>query len=119
MPDELPRFCNKANCPNFKIPGRNYCAEHEAEAQKAQRERRGPTAGRGYGAQHRRLRLLVLHRDPVCKICGRALSTVLDHIIPFHGEGGSQWSMENLQGACVSCHNSKSGREGMRRMRER
>lgn len=118
MPDALPRLCNKPNCPRLKRPGRSYCKEHEREWAAEDRKRRGSAAKQGYGRQHQRLRLLVLHRDPICKMCGVRPSTVLDHIVPVK-EHGPRWDVTNLQGVCVNCHNQKSGREGMRRMRER
>jgi 5-methylcytosine-specific restriction endonuclease McrA len=87
-----------------------------AERWKSERRRRGSTFERGYGGDHRRRRLLTLHRDTVCRICNAALSTVCDHIIP-PAEGGSPTAMSNLQGVCKSCHDKKSGREGRRRVR--
>jgi 5-methylcytosine-specific restriction enzyme A len=119
MPFDLPRFCNKTGCRNFKLVGRPYCKEHAAQQQKEERARRGPTKARGYGDQHRKVRLQVLSRDPVCRICGNAPSVVADHIVRFREDGGQQWDTSNLQCICISCHNQKSGREGMRAMRER
>jgi 5-methylcytosine-specific restriction enzyme A len=38
-------------------------------------------------------------------------STVADHITPVR-LGGDFWDINNLQGLCASCHNSKSAKEG-------
>jgi 5-methylcytosine-specific restriction protein A len=62
-------------------------------------------------AQWRRLRVIVLNRDPICKMCDDRASSVADHIIPVR-LGGSMWDLSNLQGVCDTCHNSKSGKEG-------
>jgi 5-methylcytosine-specific restriction protein A len=59
-------------------------------------------------ARWRRLRLLVLDRDPLCVLCLRSgietPSTVADHIQPHNGNYDLMWSMDNLQGLCESCH---------------
>lgn len=48
---------------------------------------RGSAASRGYGRRHEKWRLLILHRDPLCKIAkickGEAPSTIADHVIPL------------------------------------
>jgi len=55
----------------------------------------------------RRLRAVVLQRDPVCATrgCGRPSSHV-DHIVP-RSRGGAD-TPGNLRGVCVSCHNRRS-----------
>ena len=76
-------------------------------------DRRGSAAKRGYGRTWQRLRVMILHRDPTCKIAklceGRAPSTEVDHIIP-RSRGGDD-SPENLQGACQPCHSHKTATE--------
>jgi 5-methylcytosine-specific restriction endonuclease McrA len=49
---------------------------------------------------------MVLHRDPICRACGRAASMDVDHIVPVARGGLS--SMENLQGLCHACHALKT-----------
>lgn len=62
---------------------------------------------RGYNRNWRRLRMLVLHRDPICKMANcHSPSTDADHIIP-KAEGGDN-SMSNLQGLCHRCHSRKT-----------
>jgi len=64
--------------------------------------------------QWRKLRLVILQRDPVCKECERLgrveSSTVCDHIQPIN-KGGAKLNPSNLQGLCERCHNSKSARD--------
>ena len=64
---------------------------------------------RGYGRRWRRLRLVVLARDPVCMICHRDAAWHADHIVP-KSRGGTD-DLENLQGLCESCHNRKTPTE--------
>ena len=58
----------------------------------------------------RKLRLQVLRLQPICNDCKRAPSTVADHITPVR-LGGNFWDIDNLQGLCAPCHNSKSAKE--------
>ncbi len=67
--------------------------------------RRPSTKARGYSGTWRRIRLMVLARDPVCRMCDRAPSLHADHIIA-HVPGESH-DLDNLQGLCASCHAKK------------
>ena len=58
----------------------------------------------------RKLRLQLLRAQPVCVLCRRAPSVVADHIKPVR-LGGEFWDINNLQGLCTPCHNSKSAKE--------
>jgi len=49
---------------------------------------------------------MVLARDPICRGCQRAVSTVDDHIVPITA-GGSATDLDNQQGVCVPCHGFK------------
>jgi len=66
-----------------------------------------PTA-RGYDRRWRKLRLIVLREEPLCRMCqqiGRAtLAMVVDHIKPKR-LGGTD-ARDNLQPLCTLCHNS-------------
>jgi len=66
-------------------------------------------------AEWRRLRAIVLARDPVCRTprCGRPSSHV-DHVTPRR-EGGSDDPL-NLRGLCESCHNRRTA-DGNGRLR--
>jgi 5-methylcytosine-specific restriction enzyme A len=65
----------------------------------------------------RKLRLLVLNEEPLCRTCkseGQVVAgAVVDHITPIN-EGGDPYDRNNLQALCHKCHNSKSAREGNR-----
>jgi 5-methylcytosine-specific restriction enzyme A len=61
-----------------------------------------------------------LSHDPLCRDCakrGRDVpATIVDHIIPHHGDYVLFWDQGNWQGLCATCHSSgkqrfeKSGR---------
>ena len=91
-------------------PPRHHIPKREAE--------RGTAASRGYNARHRRWRKLVLARDPACVMClemGHVTpATVADHVNPIDpaNPAAGDWSLENGQGLCQTCHNRKTAREG-------
>mgnify|MGYP003144591957 CR=1 FL=1 len=62
----------------------------------------------------RKLRLMILNKQPVCKMCedkGKVTSsTVVDHIIPIN-KGGAKLNPDNLQGLCFRCHSIKSSKD--------
>ena len=60
--------------------------------------------------QWRKLRMIILNDEPMCRECKRKAASVIDHIKPIR-LGGDFWSMKNLQPLCTGCHNSKSGKE--------
>ena len=61
-------------------------------------------------SQWRKLRMIILNDEPICRECKRKAASVIDHIKPIR-LGGEFWEMENLQPLCTACHNSKSGKE--------
>ena len=79
---------------------------HQASAT----ELRGSAAARGYGHRWRKMRRLVLHRDPLCIECLKSgtirPSIDVDHV-KAKRDGGDD-SMENLQGLCKACHSRKT-----------
>jgi len=59
----------------------------------------------------RKLRQVVLNREPLCRSCkGKGKNTpatVVDHIHEVR-DGGDLYDERNLQPLCESCHNSKT-----------
>lgn len=81
--------------------------QHKPQGDGKRQSDNRPSAGRrGYGRRWRKLRLMVLRRDPICVRCKCRASTHADHIAP-KSRGGDD-SFENLQGLCETCHNRKT-----------
>lgn len=82
---------------------------HSSTAPKHQLPRES-AAARGYGHRWRKLRLMVLARQPICATpgCG-ADSTDVDHRIS-KARGGDD-SFDNLIAYCHSCHSKKTAAE--------
>jgi hypothetical protein len=58
-----------------------------------------------------KLRVFILQRDPLCRICKRRASEVADHVKPFIAPDGTvSWvlfsDVNNLRGLCAECHNT-------------
>jgi 5-methylcytosine-specific restriction protein A len=102
MPHRPARPCRHPGCHRTAARGR-FCPAHA----RAYEGRRPSAARRGYDARHRRWRRMVLARHPLCR-CG-APAVVADHRVPL--SAGGDWSLENGQGMCLSCHNAKTARE--------
>ena len=104
MPSRAPSQCLEPGCGGLAYKG-SRCAAHKGQADAA----RPNAAARGYcSARWKRLRLLVLHRDPLCVVCKQP-ATEADHVVP-KADGGED-AMDNLQGLCKACHSSKTNRE--------
>jgi 5-methylcytosine-specific restriction protein A len=64
----------------------------------------------------KRLRLMVLGRDPICVACKRNASTVADHKKAFRTgkTENEEWQLfcdlNNLQGLCHPCHSEKTAK---------
>jgi 5-methylcytosine-specific restriction enzyme A len=107
MPQAAPHPCNHPGCPAVVFGA--YCAAHDRARQQAQDKQRGSSHARGYGARWRKLRDLVLHEEPICRVCKRKASTDVDHIVP-KSRGGTD-ARANLQGLCKPCHSTKTAKE--------
>src|SRR4029453_14526656 len=102
--------CTRPGCPNLSDGG--PCSEHVH----ARDQRRGSAASRGYNANWRRLRLMVLAREPLCRECkaeGRITeATDVDHILE-RNKGGTD-ELSNLRPLCHSCHSRRTLRDSVR-----
>jgi 5-methylcytosine-specific restriction enzyme A len=111
MPTRLLGPCQDQPCPYRRVPGSQYCAEHTLNGCSKYDRGRGSSTERGYGHTWRKLRLMVLRRDPLCvdpfKVGCVAASLHADHIIPKRA-GGTDSLEDNLQGLCGGCHTRKT-----------
>ncbi|MFD1777025.1 HNH endonuclease [Paenibacillus rhizophilus] len=109
----LKKFCKKPGCKNL-TDGAAYCADHQAEVQRYDKER-GSAAERGYGHKWRIARARYLRQYPLCVHCEQAgrvtAATVVDHIIAHKGDMELFWDVSNWQSLCASCHGVKTVKE--------
>lgn len=111
MPRRLPAPCSTPGCPTLTTE--RTCPAHGRSTQRQYDQARGSAASRGYDARWRRLRLLVLRAEPLCRECGTegrvTPAADVDHITPLR-RGGTN-DRRNLQPLCHSCHSRKTQAE--------
>lgn len=104
------RVCSVADCPTIypSVEG-SRCKTHRASAERA----RGTSTDRGYSSvAHRSFRSVVLHRDPICVVCGLAESTVADHFPLSRRDlvalGLNPNDPDRGRGLCARCHSKET-----------
>ncbi len=101
--------CAKPCCPALVPVRTRHCPKHQRQSHARDRERRGSSYQRGYGKRWRKLRLIILARDPICVDCGIEPSIHVDHIKPKPIDvDAADFTEEELQGMCETCHNRKT-----------
>jgi 5-methylcytosine-specific restriction protein A len=108
VPQKPKRACSFPGCKG--TTDAKWCEEHERPT--AWSSTRGSAHSRGYGVPWRKLREIILARDPICLACGVRASTDVDHVLA-KAEGGDD-DAANLQGLCGGCHALKTATEAAR-----
>ena len=106
------RTCAEPGCPVLVTKG--HCLRHNRN--RHLREGRSPSEQREtmrrYDRRWKKMRKIILARDPICKSCEAAPSTEVDHIIPRSPDlHAADVTEEELQGLCKPCHSSKTQAE--------
>ena len=110
MPMRPKRPCGYPGCCELVSDG-SRCDKHKKQEQQRYDKERGTAHERGYDANHRRLRKIVLAEEPLCRHClEKGITTAsneMDHI-----DGNSRnLKRSNLQGLCKPCHSRKTIKE--------
>lgn len=115
MPWKPKHRCIFPGCTILIESGLSYCPEHDARIESQRDQSRGTSTQRGYNAQWRRLRQWWLNAHPLCEECKKhgilTSATLVDHIIPHHGDSNLLYDPANLQSLCTPCHNRKTATE--------
>ena len=93
--------------------GRVAVAGAGAGASGFRREDGRSSAARGYGADWRRVRAMVLAREPLCRECARLgvvrAATDVDHVESFAGlDDPRRLDPNNLRPMCQPCHMART-----------
>ncbi len=87
----------------------------ESKVRTGFQEHNRKTDPRYHSTRWRKLRLLVMQGEPLCRECASLKivkeATDLDHIIPAKVDDSLFWEFTNLQPLCSSHHKSKSAKE--------
>jgi 5-methylcytosine-specific restriction protein A len=103
------KVCPTAGCTELTTGGR--CPSCTARADRL----RGTASDRGYTSRgHKRFRVVVLRRDPICKVCDLEPSTVADHY-PLSRKQLLAAGLDpndplRGRGLCKRCHDSETAR---------
>lgn len=119
MPFLQPINCDYPDCRAAALPDSRYCKPHQKppevkeEIRQVEKRRKQNEPWRAW--YHRKpwtgengLRARCLARDPICKVCDRNASTIVDHIRPHKGVWALFVDLLNLQGLCKACHDKKT-----------
>jgi len=110
----LARPCREPGCPAVATH-RGWCAEHAGPAEAARRRRydaqRASAARRGYDARWRRVRAVVLAREPRCHDCTQAGRVTLANEVHHIDGNPRNNALDNLMPLCKSCHSRRTARE--------
>ena len=111
MPYAPRKPCCQPGCAALVRVSERYCTAHRRAARTQVDERRGSSAERGYGRTWRRVRLMVLADEPLCRMCkadGRlTAASEVDHI-----DGDSRNNQRgNLRPLCKPCHSRRTARD--------
>jgi len=102
--------CRGVGCAALVRPP-GYCPKCETKRRKASDDRRGSASSRGYGSRWRRVRLVQLAKEPLCRMCADLGTTTaareVDHI---DGDPRNN-NRRNLRSLCKSCHSARTGRD--------
>ncbi len=81
---------------------------HKPHGNKRIPDNRPSSCVRGYDGNWRKVRLMVLAREPICQDCERAPATEVDHVIALTKGGTNE--MNNFRCYCKPCHSRKTCR---------
>lgn len=113
MPQKPLRVCAKSGCSTLTT--NTYCETHRDCNRRKWDERRNKELRKHYStARWQATRRLIFERDSLCLSCKRMASVVVDDVIPavkYVANGGDFFDMDNLQGMCKPCHDSKTATE--------
>ena len=110
MPRKSPIPCSHRGCPNLVDPNTGgYCEEHKTVRHQHYSKSRGDKKEIAFYSTKRwkSVRRAVMYRDQgLCVRCKQP-AVLVDHIIEVK-DGGSLYSMDNLQALCHKCHAQKT-----------
>ena len=100
------KICSYPGC--NVISEKSRCQKHRWNREK---DNRLSPSERGYDWRWRKAAKEYLLLHPICNICKKEKSTVVDHITPHRGNLQLFWDVNNWQALCRTCHNKKSAME--------
>jgi 5-methylcytosine-specific restriction protein A len=113
MPTAPPHPCAHPGCPAL-VSGAARCPTHARAHTRADAQRRGTAAQRGYSYRWQQARARYLANNPLCRPCSKkapphvTLATVVDHVTDHKGDPVLFWDQRNWQPSCAPCHDART-----------
>jgi 5-methylcytosine-specific restriction enzyme A len=109
-----PVGCNFPACKAISLPGKGYCKDHQnvpremARVRDRERYARNPWR-KWYNSPGWRdnIKPKRLKENPICQVCNREGSYVVDHIVDHHGDWNLFFDYSNTRALCRPCHDKK------------
>jgi len=112
-PFAVAKRCGYPQCREFVEARVKYCDAHKRERYQQTDTMRGGSDPFYKTALWLKARAVVMMEEPICRMCQKRETTMVDHVIP-RKLGGSDLARDNLQGLCAHCHAIKTARDGSR-----
>ncbi len=109
MPYRPKTPCNYPNCK--ELSNNRYCPDHQRKYQRDYDKERGSSHARGYNRNWRKVRVMVLNEEPLCRECLKEGKTTPANEVDHIDGDARNLSRENLQPLCKPCHSRKTVRE--------
>ncbi len=105
--------CKNPNCSKLIHASHSkYCYECQTAREQRRKRKRSSAQQRIYStARWRKTRLDLLQCSPICGLCNRNPSHVIDHITPLRVTMDDAYNRDNLIALCKTCHDSITRRE--------
>ena len=114
MPSVPKHPCSKNGCPEVVPRGERFCQKHKSLEMHRYNKERGSSTKQGYGVAWKKLRRMVLRRQPVCTHCNEQPSVLVHHIKSIKEYPELRLTASNLTGLCFNCHESIERDRGLR-----
>ena len=115
MPFKPARPCAHSGCPLLTTNKERLCDEHLKQRNQQIDEHRGSSTERGYDGDWHKARTEYLRTHPLCVLCQKeghiTAASVVDHIIPHHGDQELFWNQSNWESLCKHHHDVKTAKE--------
>lgn len=115
MPNKPMNPCRIPGCPNLTNHRRGYCDEHLTQKYREEDANRKSPGRELYDWRWHKASRMYLHRHSLCAECLEegitTVATVVDHIIPHHGDPELFWDESNWQPLCKMHHDRKTAKE--------
>lgn len=103
------RPCGQPGC--SKLVARGRCSEHSRSPYTKSRQ----SSSKMYGRRWQKVRLMVLHSNPLCVHCKQAgrltPASQVDHIRTIKDYPEGQYEIENMRALCHSCHSRRTAKD--------